>query len=156
MEKRISPENTTRQIVAGRRTTKKDQTVQGAISFILQQQRAEGVTAADMSIVDGKEHDVDQLMRRIHGSIVQEELITEAEVAGVADKLTGSKDSLAIQIAQALNRYSMVDSADDRGMLLLIAALMMLNVSETDTTNSVVRRLITAGLSQMRKPKNDK
>jgi len=156
MEKRISPENTTRQIVAGRRTTKKDQTVQGAINFILQQQRAEGVTSADMSIVDGKEHDVDQLMRRIHGSIVQEELITEAEVAGIADKLGGSKDNLAIQIAQALNRYSMVDSADDRGMLLLIAALMLLNISDTDTTNGVVRRLMTAGLSQMRKPKNDK
>ena len=156
MEKKISPENTTRQIVAGRRTTKKDVGIRSAIKFILQQQRAEGVTTADMSIVDGQEHDVDQLMRRIQGSLVQEGVITEAEVAGVADRLGGSKDALAVQIAQALNRYSMVDSADDRGMLLLIAALMLLNVSETDTTNGVVRRLITAGLSQMRKSKNDK
>lgn len=156
MTKAISPENTTRQIVAGMRTTKKDPNVQSAIRFILQQQGKKGMSTADMSIVDGDEHDVNQVMRRIHGSIVQEAVeLTEAEVADAADKIKGGKDNLAAQIAQALNRYSMIDKADDRGMLLLIAALMLLNVSDGTETNGTVRRLLTAGLSQMRKTKND-
>lgn len=157
MVKRISPENTTRQIVAGRRTNKLDFNVQQAIKFILQQQGKKDIKSGDMSVIDGVEHDADQIMRRIHGSIVAESFeLTEAEVADVADKLKsdGSKDALAIQIGQALNRYSMMDKADDRGMLLLIAALMLLNVSDKSETNGVIRRLLTAGLSQMRK-KND-
>jgi len=161
MVKVISPENTTRQIVAGLRTDKKDPNVQSAIRFILQQQGKKTMKDGDMSVTDGHEHDVNQVMRRIHGSIVQEELITEAEANDVSSKLkadpTTSKDTLAIQVAQALNRYSMVDKADDRGMLLLMAALMMLNVSDnSETTNGTVRRLITAGLSQLRKTKNDR
>lgn len=156
-----SPENTTRQIVAGKRGNKVDPNVQSAIRFILQQQGKASLKDGDMSVTDGHEHDVNQVMRRIHGSIVQEDFITEAEANDVSARLKAdpvtSKDTLAIQVAQALNRYSMVDKADDRGMLLLIAALMLLNVSDnSETVNGTVRRLITAGMTQMRKSKNDK
>lgn len=161
MSRSMSPESTTRQIVAGPRGKNTDVNVRDAISFILQQQGKKDLKKADMSVVDGDEHDVNQVMRRIHGAIVQESFIAEAagddEIAATAGKLGNSKDALAAQVAQALNRYSMVDSAEDRGMLLLIAALMLLNVSDgSSTNNGTVRRLITAGLSQMRKTKNEK
>lgn len=150
-----SPETVTRQIVAGKRGNRVDPSLTNAVRFILQQQDKK-ITTADMSIVDGDEHDMNQVMRRIHGAIVQENLVeakdTDDDIKDTSDRLSGSKNALANQIAQALNRYSSMDNSDEKGMLLLISALMLLNVSDDrDNINSTVRRLLTAGLSQMRK-----
>lgn len=155
------PEQVFRQIVARPNPTgQTDKSLDGAIKFILQQQGKKKLNKADLSVVDGDEHDVNQLMRRIHGSIVAEETLTEAKTAedtkDAANILKGdsttSRDSLAVMTAQALSRYSFLDKADDRGMLLLIAALQLLNISNnSDTINSTARRLISAGLMQMKK-----
>lgn len=151
-----SLERTVRQVIAGPRTRLPDSNVSSAIKFILQQQGKKSMDKADMSVTSGDEHDATQIMRRIHGSLVAEQ-IDEAKVAAeVATTLkadpAASKDNLAVMVAQALNRYSFLDKADDRGMLLLIAALQLLTISDgSDTINSTARRLIGAGLMQMKR-----
>ena len=149
-----SPENTIRMVVARPNPEgKKDKTLEGAIRFILQQQGQKYIKKADMSVVQGDEHDVNQIMRRIHGSLVAEAKEPDAaELKDVAAKVSNSKEALAQQIAQALNRYSFLDKADDRGMLLLLAALALLNVSDNgDNINGTARRLLAAGLGQMKR-----
>lgn len=134
-------------------TGKKDKTLEGAIRYILQQQGQKNIKKADLSVVQGDEHDVNQLMRRIHGSLVAEAVEPDAaELKAVATKVSSSKEALAQQVAQALNRYSFLDKADDRGMLLLLAALALLNVSDnSDNINGTARRLLAAGLGQMKR-----
>lgn len=152
---KMSPERSIRQIVARKLPYKNtDPNLEGAVRFILQQQHKKARDKADMSITTGDDHSLDQLMRRIHNSMVAEEILVEAKDDAVADattKLTGAKDSIANQIGQALNRFSMTDKGEDRGILLLMAALMLLNVSDDDSNNATARRLIAAGLLQMRK-----
>lgn len=151
-----SPERTIRQIVARPNfTRKKDPNLEGAIRFILQQQGKKDVSTADMSVVNGDEYGLNQLMRRIHRRLVAEAREPDAkELSDVSIRVSGSKEALANQVATALNRYSFVEKAEDRGILLLIAALMLLNVSDDkENVNSTARRLIAAGLNQMkRKP----
>lgn len=148
------PEDTIRMVVARPNPTgKKDKTLEGAIRYILQQQGQKNIKKADLSVVQGDEHDVNQLMRRIHGSLVAEAVEPDAaELKAVATKVSSSKEALAQQVAQALNRYSFLDKADDRGMLLLLAALALLNVSDnSDNINGTARRLLAAGLGQMKR-----
>lgn len=148
------PEDTIRMVVARPNPTgKKDKTLEGAIRYILQQQGQKNIKKADLSVVQGDEHGVNQLVRRIHGSLVAEAVEPDAaELKAVATKVSSSKEALAQQVAQALNRYSFLDKADDRGMLLLLAALALLNVSDnSDNINGTARRLLAAGLGQMKR-----
>jgi hypothetical protein len=153
-----NPENTIRQIVARKNPFKgTDKNLEGAIKFILQQQKKDNITRADMSAVSGAEHDTNQLMRRIHGSLVAEAKDPDqSELDQTATKLS-SKEGLANLVATALNRYSFLKDSEDRGILLLMAALMLLNVSDGgENTNATARRLITAGLMHVKRKKNDK
>lgn len=100
-------------------------------------------------------------MANVH-HLVREELqeaandpLSMADFDLVTSKAKESKSALAQQIAQALNRYSFLEKSDDRGMLLLISALVLLNLSDnsSDNINGTVRRLLAAGLNNMKRNK---
>lgn len=60
------------------------------------------------------------------------------------DELESSRKSLLLMIANALNKYRSSDKADTKSMLMLIAALGLLNAKdESNLTLSAARRLAT-------------
>lgn len=57
-----------------------------------------------------------------------------------------SKKAVVSFIASNLMRFVNKPDADDKGLILLVAALSVLNLGEDPTTINIARRLATAGL----------
>jgi hypothetical protein len=57
-----------------------------------------------------------------------------------------SKKAIVSFIASNLMRFVNKPDADDRGLILLVAALSVLNLGEDSTTINIARRLATASL----------
>lgn len=65
-------------------------------------------------------------------------------MAGETDNKENSKRALVTLIGTLLTKYKSQKDSNVKEILMLIAALNMLNVSDNDTySNSVARRLIT-------------
>lgn len=69
-----------------------------------------------------------------------------AEEKTEEDDMESSRKSLLILIANALNKYRSSDKSDIKSMLMLIAALGLLNAKdESNLSLSAARRLVTTG-----------
>jgi hypothetical protein len=77
---------------------------------------------------------------------------TYVEQEGEDDEKSGGSDaarlSLLTMIANSLNRYKTSDKGDIRGILMLIAALSLLNASNEPMATSTARRLVSSSLKK--------
>lgn len=135
------------------------QTVENAVRMIVARPKSNAkrnsLETTGRSILSKDQVEVEKTRRYMHQlkqTVHEAKEPDSDELSSVATRVSGSTDALAQQIAAALNRYSFLDKAEDRGMLLLISALALLNLSDnSDNINGTVRRLMAAGISQMKR-----
>jgi len=136
MPKNLTPEGAIRHIISRpHKASVEDGSIGTAIRRIMlgkQQGQADDVI------------DTVELMRRMHGRIKKKLNISE-----------GAEESLKSQAAQALNRFVMSDRASDRSILILIAALVLLNNTEDEVSIATARKMIAASLLKNKGKKND-
>lgn len=140
MPKNLTPEGAIRHIVARPHKATEDSSLGTAIRRIMNG-RPMGQDA-DASLIELKPI---ELMRRIHARIKKRVDVTEA-----------AEESLRTQAAQALNRFVMSDRASDRSILILIAAIVLLNNTDDEVSIATARKMIAASLLKNKGKKDAK